>query len=150
MSDIKEIMDEIESHVVDINLKFNYEFGSEFENKLSPNQQLTLLLIGRKGVKYVKDLAQIMNLSPSAISQMVTKMEQMRLVTREIDQTNRRSTLLRLGSEGEQLLADLQEKRSAITTKYLAKIDKKRLLEIRDTLKQLNDIILETQKEDSK
>ncbi|MCR6107405.1 winged helix DNA-binding protein [Salipaludibacillus agaradhaerens] len=151
MNHLNDVFDEIEKYLVDINLRLNYEFNSELANKqMSKNQQLILYLIGVNGINHVKDLAYYMNLSASAISQMITKMEQMHLVTREIDTTNRRSTILKLGSEGEALLEELQDKRRKIAAKYLTKMDEKHLVNIRDALKHVNDIIYKAQEEDSK
>ncbi|WP_169837796.1 MarR family winged helix-turn-helix transcriptional regulator [Salipaludibacillus agaradhaerens] len=151
MNHLNDVFDEIEKYLVDINLRLNYEFNSEFANKqMSKNQQLILYLIGVNGINHVKDLAYYMNLSASAISQMITKMEQMHLVTREIDTTNRRSTILKLGSEGEALLEELQDKRRKIAAKYLTKMDENHLVNIRDALKHVNDIIYKAQEEDSK
>ncbi|UJW58462.1 MarR family transcriptional regulator [Bacillus sp. A116_S68] len=151
MNHLNDVFDEIEKYLVDINLRLNYEFNSELANKqMSKNQQLILYLIGVNGINHVKDLAYYMNLSASAISQMITKMEQMHLVTREIDTTNRRSTILKLGSEGEALLEELQDKRRKIAAKYLTKMDENHLVNIRDALKHVNDIIYKAQEEDSK
>lgn len=143
----KEIMKEIERHVVDISLILNHEFGTEYANKLSPNQQLFLFLIGERNLKHVKDLAYYMNVSPSAISQMTAKLEKMNMVERVIDKNNRRNTVLTLGPEGKKMLEYMNEKQSTIYNKYLSKMSKEELDQLRTAFKSFYTIIAEAHNE---
>ncbi|WP_280769351.1 MarR family winged helix-turn-helix transcriptional regulator [Salipaludibacillus daqingensis] len=146
--DIHEVISDIEERVFDISLILNREFGTEYENCLSSNQQLMLILVAKKGVKHVKDLAYHMNVSASAISQMVAKLEQLDIIYREIDESNRRSTILRLGSKGKDILAMMDENRSEIINKYLSKMSEKDLIEVMDAFRKLHETIIETEKGD--
>ncbi|WP_158282239.1 MarR family winged helix-turn-helix transcriptional regulator [Salipaludibacillus keqinensis] len=146
--DINKIICEIEERLVDISLTFNREFGTGYENSLSSNQQLMLFLVAKKNVKHVKDLAYHMNVSASAISQMVAKLEQMDIIYREIDESNRRSTVLKMGKTGLDLLKKIDENRSEITNKYLSKMNEQDLVEIRDAFKKLHQIVIETERGD--
>lgn len=145
--DKNEIIKEIEEHVVDISLKLNHEFGTEYDDKLSSNQQLMLFLVGQREVKHVKDLAYYMNVSPSAISQMTAKLEKLNIVERVVDKTNRRSTLLTLGSEGKKMLEHMNEKRSTIYSKYLSKMQTEELDQLRTAFKNFCEIIHEENKD---
>ncbi|WP_096189484.1 MarR family transcriptional regulator [Evansella halocellulosilytica] len=145
-----EMMKEIEELVVDISLMINHEFSTEYDNKLSSNQQLLLFLIGKKGVKYVKDLAYYLNVSASAVSQMVAKLEQMDMVARDIDPANRRNTILKLGPDGEHLLKLMVEKRELIFSKYLSKMKLEDLSNLQHSYKQFRDIILAERKKEER
>ncbi|GEL07964.1 MarR family winged helix-turn-helix transcriptional regulator [Salisediminibacterium halotolerans] len=142
-----EIFAQIEENVIDISLALNHRFNSEIDNDLTPNQQLLLYLVGKKGVRHVKDLAYYMSVSASAISQMVAKLEQDSVIQREIDETNRRSTVLRLGERGQTLMDETDMRRSAIINDYLLKMNEKDLLEINSALKKLYTIIREEELE---
>lgn len=142
-----EIFAEIEKNVIDISLALNHRFNSEIDNDLTPNQQLLLYLVGKKDVQHVKDLAYYMSVSPSAISQMVAKLEQDNVIVREIDESNRRNTLLKLGERGKTLMDETDLRRSAIINDYLKKMNEKDLLEINGALHKLYTIIRADEKE---
>jgi DNA-binding MarR family transcriptional regulator len=91
----------------------------------------------------VKDLAYHMNVSASAISQMVAKLEQLDIISREIDVSNRRSTILRLGSKGEEILKKMDENRSEIINKYLSHMDEKDLIEVMGAFRKLHQTIMD-------
>ncbi|UCZ52058.1 MarR family transcriptional regulator [Bacillus shivajii] len=134
---------EIEELVVDIAMMLNHEFSCEYDNKLSSNQQLLLFLIGKKEVKYVKEIAHHLNISASAVSQMVAKLESMKMVVRDIDVSNRRNTILKLGPEGTKLLDHMEKKRQTIFAKYLSKMQYEDLSNLQKAYKQFRDIIVE-------
>lgn len=144
--DINEVITDIEERLFDISLVFNREFGSEYVNSLSSNQQLMLFLVAKKDVKHVKDLAYHMNVSASAISQMVAKLEQLDILSREIDKSNRRNTILRLGSRGIAILKIMDENRSKIINKYLSDMNERDLIEVMNAFKKLQEKIIETEK----
>lgn len=144
--DINEVISDIEERLFDISLVFNREFGSEYVNSLSSNQQLMLFLVAKKDVKHVKDLAYHMNVSASAISQMVAKLEQLDILSREIDESNRRNTILRLGSRGIAILKIMDENRSKIINKYLSNMNENDLIQVMNAFKKLQEKIIETEK----
>lgn len=144
--DNNEVISNIEESLFDISLVLNREFGTDYVNCLSSNQQLMLFLVAKKDVKHVKDLAYNMNVSASAISQMVAKLEQLDIVYREIDQSNRRNTILRLGSRGIEILKIMDENRSKIINKYLSKMSGKDLNDVMNAFKKLQETIIEIEK----
>jgi len=144
-----DVISEIEEHLFDIILILNREFSSEYVNSLSSNQQLLLFLVAKKDVKHVKDLAYHMNISASAISQMVAKLEQLGMIQREIDMSNRRNTILRLGSKGIDVLKIMDENRSRIINKYLSELNEKSLFKVMDAFNKLHQTIIEIQEGDS-
>ncbi|MBM7097641.1 MULTISPECIES: MarR family winged helix-turn-helix transcriptional regulator [Alteribacter] len=146
---IEDTVLEIEQLVVDVMMMIQHEFGTEYDNRLSSNQQVLLYLIGRHEVKYVKDLSHHLNVSPSAVSQMLSKLEQMELVKRKPNEENRRTVPFELDDEGIVLLEHMERTRQTIMTKYLTKIPEDDLAHFRDVYKKLRDIMLE-EKEGSK
>ncbi|WP_096435812.1 MarR family winged helix-turn-helix transcriptional regulator [Alteribacter populi] len=134
---------EIEQLVVDVMMMIQHEFGSEYDNKLSSNQQMIIYLIGRHDVKYVKDLAFHLNISPSAVSQLLSKLEQLGLVKRSLDEKNRRTVPFELDDEGDLLLEHMEHTRQTIISRYLMKIPREDLIHFRDVYKQLRDIMIE-------
>ncbi|MDQ0256805.1 DNA-binding MarR family transcriptional regulator [Evansella vedderi] len=149
------IMKELEDILLDINLLLRNKLGNqvtaEFEEKLftlSPNQQTLLFLVGEKGIKHVKDLSSFLNVSASAISQMVAKLEGMGILKRTIDVQNRRSTIIEVGPKGEELLAEMNKIKSTIFSKYLSKMEEQDLIAFKDSLTKFFHIIVTESKED--
>ncbi len=81
---------------------------------------------------------------------MVAKLEHMDIICREIDLSNRRSTILRIGSNGHDLLKTMDENRSKIINKYLSHMDEKDLIEVMEAFRKLHQTIVDTQKGDLK
>lgn len=145
--DKKAYIDQIEQHIVDISLTMSHEFATSYENELSSNQQLLMYLIGKKQILRVKELAYYMNISASAVSQMIAKLEQLELVERTINEDNRRQTQLRVLERGESVLLEMEEKRHMIIGKYLTKLSEKDLISMRDAFSNLNTLMQDREKE---
>ncbi|TMW71538.1 MarR family winged helix-turn-helix transcriptional regulator [Alteribacter natronophilus] len=145
MEKIEQTVLDIEKLVVEVFLMIQHEFGTEYDNRLSSNQQMILYLIGRQEVHYVKDLSYHMNVSASAVSQMLSKLEQMKLVKREPDESNRRTVPFVLDSEGLLLLEHMEQTRQMIMKKYLTKIPEDDLEHFRTVYEKLRNIMLEEQ-----
>lgn len=139
--DKNKYIDEIEQHLLDITLTMTHEFTACYEQELSSNQQLLMYLIGKKKILRVKELAYYMNVSASAVSQMLAKLEQLEYVVRTIDEDNRRQTVLHLLERGETMLEELEQKRHIIIGKYLTKLSEKDLISMRDAFSNLNTIM---------
>lgn len=157
MNSRKEIMTEFEEILLDINLFLTHEFGNafsaEFEKKftsLTPNQHMILVLVDQKGINQPKDLARYLNISTSAISQIVAKLEALDLLKRSIDQNNRRNTIIEIGASGRALLDEMEKIKTTIFQKYLDKMEDADLLAFKNSFKKFLSILVTENKEDKK
>ncbi len=151
----EEIISELEEIILDINLFLTLEFGNEFSAvfqkkfaNLTPNQQMTLFLVDVKGVNQPTDLARALNISTSAISQIVGKLEAQDILKRSIDPTNRRSTIIEIGPKGRDLLDAMNSIKSLIFSKYLTKMEDEDLLAFKNSFRKFLSIIVTKNKED--
>ncbi len=112
---------------------------STWENKLSTNQQLLLYLIWKREIKTVKELATELGVSPSAVSQMVAKLEKMKLVKRSIDLQDRRNICVELELEGQKVLEEADQVRALL----LAKIELQDLIELKKGFEKFYHILVE-------
>ncbi len=76
---------------------------------LSYNQYKTLLTIADSGACSLGDLARELEVAMSSASQMVERLVGQGLVSREQDAGNRRQVTIRLTSNGEKLIGELQD-----------------------------------------
>lgn len=148
------IIKELEDVILDINLFLRHEFGNEFTNEfnkkfisLSTNQQMVLFLVDQKGVNHVKDISQYLNISTSAVSQIVAKLESMDILYRTVDKNNRRSTLIELGPKGRELLREMNKIKSTIFHTFLSKMEKEDLLIFKHSFEKFLRIIAENQED---
>ncbi|MBB6633061.1 MarR family winged helix-turn-helix transcriptional regulator [Cohnella thailandensis] len=115
--------------------------------ELSTKQKILLELI-RTGSRTVNEIAAYFSITPSAASQLVSKLEKQDYVTREINPNNRREIIVGLGEKGRQYMTLLDELQLSLVEKYYAKMplpDLRKLLELNE---KLYAIASETRKTD--
>lgn len=90
-----------------INVQLASKFEQKIDNQLTAKQVLLLELI-RKGITSTKDLAFQLNISTSAVSQILNKLETKEYITRSINKDNRREIILELAGKGQEYFEELQ------------------------------------------
>lgn len=150
----QKIIKELEDVVLDITLFLRHEIGNEVDCELgksvmnlSYNQQMILFLIEKKDIKHVKDLASYLSISPSAVSQIIAKFEQQDIVIREIQLSNRRTTLIKIGPKGRDILNEMDAIKSNVFVKYLSKMEEEDLLSFKKSFHKFLNIIVEHKEE---
>ncbi|MDG5788962.1 MarR family transcriptional regulator [Evansella sp. AB-P1] len=150
----EEIINELEDVILDINLFIRQQLGSEISSaleakiaSLSSNQLMTLFLVAKKELNHVKDIASYLNISTSAVSQIVGKLENQGFLHREINQANRRSTIITLGCKGTELINEMDQIKSTIFQQYLSKMEVEDLLLLKNSFKKFLTVLVES-KED--
>ncbi|WP_096438572.1 MarR family winged helix-turn-helix transcriptional regulator [Alteribacter populi] len=148
------IIKELEDVIFDINLFLKHEFGNEFCNQfkkkflsLSPNQQMVLFLVDKKGINQVKDISLYLNISTSAVSQLVGKLVRLDILHRKVEESNRRNTLIEIGPKGRVLLNEMDQIKSTIFHKYLSKMEEEDLLIFKNSFKNFLRIIADSQED---
>ena len=88
-------------------------------NKFHHHREVILIILSDNGnCMKQKDLADIMKISPSTLSEMLNKLESDNYIVRNNDPSDRRSTLLSLTDEGLSRLNDMRAEHEA-ETKYI-------------------------------
>ncbi len=141
MDDVTAYAANIEACMMDIVILLNQKFSSAFANELSTNQQLVLTLISKNQSLTVRKIAETINVSMSAVSQMISKMEQMQLVKRMTDPHDRRLVQIQLSEKGKQLIKRMEKTRHEIITNYLSKMNLHDLRVLSEKMKKLRDVI---------
>src|SRR5699024_9959330 len=81
-----------------------------------------LLMLNKYETLYVKDLAELLHLSSSSVSQLLSKMEKETYIKRELDPEQRRQTFVTIGTEGAKILHQMEETRNDIASAYLMQL----------------------------
>lgn len=84
----------------EINYALLYHYEDIIGHQLTPRQALVLEHIHKKSTLSVKELARKMNVTPGAISQLLTKLEEQHYIIRAINPKSRREIFVTLGEKG--------------------------------------------------
>src|SRR5690625_5529605 len=84
----------------------------ELENfHLTPQQEITMFYIIRNEPVIANDIANHFDISKSAVSQVISKLEEMKMIYRQVNSINRRETLIYLGDKrSEEHTSELQSR----------------------------------------
>ncbi|MCJ8011494.1 MarR family transcriptional regulator [Paenibacillus sp. KQZ6P-2] len=115
-------------------------FEHQMDNELTVKQVLLLELI-RTGCASTKDLAAQLNISMSAVSQILNKLEAKEYITRSINPENRREILLKLAAKGERHFEEAQMLEDEINRDVYGQLPLEDLKHFVLILGKLNEIV---------
>ena len=124
-----------------INIVLAKKYEDKIDNHLTAKQVLVLELI-KSGVRSTKELAAHLEISASAVSQILNKLEDKFFIKRELNKENRRETLLYLDQRAEDYFESLLKLEHEINEKVYEKLSIEDLQELVRILEKLNNIIL--------
>lgn len=138
--DKKELLDKIGDAVFDLSLAINEEFGGCHQH-IPERYRMVLILLSRYETLYVKNLAQLLHMSASSTSQLLSRMEDENYIVREADPKNRIHTIVKLGDEGQKTVQSMEENGNKISTKYLMELSMEDLINLQNIAIKIQDII---------
>ena len=106
---------------------------------LTPEQFLLIDLLWNQGPMSQQQMADLMQKDKNSITKLVDALEKKGLVVRKKDETDRRSNLLVLTSEADDLKMDAKEKGISILDSILEGISEEELKSFLDTLAKLTN-----------
>ncbi|WP_028402990.1 MarR family winged helix-turn-helix transcriptional regulator [Ectobacillus panaciterrae] len=95
---------------------------------VTPTQLFVLAFLNKEGSAKVSQLAEKMGVKPSAVTFMVDRLEQHKLVMREHDTKDRRVVNISLTKQGEEKFKKILQERKVIVERYLSHLTKEELL----------------------
>jgi MarR family transcriptional regulator, organic hydroperoxide resistance regulator len=111
------------------------------EHELTSKQSIVLNVLEKKGSLNMQEVAELINATPSAASQFVSKLEKKRYVKRAINVENRREILVSLDIKAEQLFKELEKLEHEVFEKYFMQLSEHDILEYHRVLKKLAEIV---------
>ncbi|SFL49868.1 MarR family winged helix-turn-helix transcriptional regulator [Salibacterium qingdaonense] len=114
--------------------------------QLTSRQESIMILFIRHEDMSLKDMAQRLGISKSAVTQSVNKLENEDLLIRSINEQNRREVTMSLGDTGKQLKKEFETFEASIVQDYLTQINLEDLQQVLATFKQFERIIKEGEK----
>jgi DNA-binding MarR family transcriptional regulator len=107
-------------------LRFRRDFECQLLQRLGPSitapQMYVLFYVKRKGKCKLSDIADKVEVKPSAVTVMIDRMERAGYVVRRDDPADRRSILVELTASGEKMLAQAVSLRNEIIHEYFTRL----------------------------
>jgi len=97
------------------------------QESLTPTQFFVLMYVNKQGSCKVSQLAEYMDVKPSAVTLMIDRLEQHALVERKHDKKDRRVVNILLTKLGEEKLKQVLQARKAIMQRYLSHLAEEEL-----------------------
>lgn len=115
------------------------KFEKKLDNQLTAKQVLLLELI-KEGVTSAKDIADKLNVSTSAVSQILNKLEDRGYIERKFNPQNRREIILYLADKAHQYFIELAVLKGQINKEIYGKLSSHDLKQLKDILEKLQII----------
>lgn len=109
---------------------------------LSAKQMILLDFIMKSSNVTIGQIAQYMNITSSAVGQLVSKLEEQNYVSRQINPENRREIFVQLDVAGIKYFEKEEEIRRFIVSKYYSKLEISELESLKLIIEKLNGIVL--------
>lgn len=104
---------------------------------LTPQQEIIMLYIIRYEPAIANDIAKHLEISKSAISQVLHKLEDDKMIYRQVNPSNRRESLIYLGDRGKAYYQVLTRIDQLLVEKYYSKVSLEELNSVHDILTKI-------------
>ncbi|HFK1727310.1 MULTISPECIES: MarR family winged helix-turn-helix transcriptional regulator [Bacillus] len=125
-----------------MNIQLARRFEEKIDNGLTAKQVLLLELI-KTGVTSTKELAHKLDISTSAVSQILNKLEDKGYIGRCINKDNRREIILSLADKANQYFIDINNLEEKINCQVYGQLSLEDLKELTNILEKLHKIVKE-------
>lgn len=122
-------------------MRLHRRLRAEAGDELSPTLVAALVSIERQGPLTLGRLAELERVTPPSITRIVAALERTGLVTRTVDETDRRVSRVRITAEGLRLLRRHRTLKAAYLTQRLAVLGSEDLERVLDALPVLERLL---------
>ncbi|MED1055668.1 MarR family winged helix-turn-helix transcriptional regulator [Bacillus mycoides] len=142
----KEVINEMNRAYNDFYILLFQELKDEFG--LTGQQESMLFYINLNENTTANNIASTFNISKSAVSQVLSKLEKQKMISKQVNPNNKREYFLTLGPNGRKYIDRLSKLDDVLIEKYFSKIDIEALEQMTETLTKINKVILEEKQKD--
>ncbi|MBU5261769.1 MarR family winged helix-turn-helix transcriptional regulator [Bacillus atrophaeus] len=145
MMNADQIMSDIQLSLQTLFQKIQPEMVESMEKQgVTPAQLFVLASLKKHGSCKISEIAERMEVKPSAVTLMVDRLEQKNLVVRKHDTEDRRVINISLTAEGDKKFEDILTGRKAILARYLSFLTAEELLQAAQITQKLAQAAAET------
>ncbi|MCY9133112.1 MarR family transcriptional regulator [Bacillus atrophaeus] len=145
MMNADQVMSDIQLSLQTLFQKIQPEMVESMEKQgVTPAQLFVLASLKKHGSCKISEIAERMEVKPSAVTLMVDRLEQKNLVVRKHDTEDRRVINISLTAEGDKKFEDILTGRKAILARYLSFLTEEELLQAAQITQKLAQADVET------
>ncbi|WP_430742370.1 MarR family winged helix-turn-helix transcriptional regulator [Bacillus atrophaeus] len=145
MMNADQVMSDIQLSLQILFQKIQPEMVESMEKQgVTPAQLFVLASLKKHGSCKISEIAERMEVKPSAVTLMVDRLEQKNLVVRKHDTEDRRVINISLTAEGDKKFEDILTGRKAILARYLSFLTEEELLQAAQITQKLAQAAAET------
>lgn len=130
----------------EFNVLITKEFKELDDFHLTSQQEVVLIYISRRDRVTAAQIAQEFDITKSAVSQVLTKLEQQDLIAKIVNPDNRRESFIVLGKQGKRFMDTLEEIDDQMIEKYYSKVKIDDLIHMTNTMEEINQVIKRNKK----
>lgn len=119
------------------------EYWSLLNEDLSTKQIILMDLVKKESRLSISQLAELMNVTSSAVSQIVSKLESEKYLLRTINPNNRREIIVQLDERGHHYYSKEEEINKEIVNRFYSRLKMEEVIQLRDILVKLNHVVEE-------
>ncbi|HHK5535479.1 TPA: MarR family winged helix-turn-helix transcriptional regulator [Bacillus mobilis] len=142
----KEVINEMNRAYTELYILLFQDLKDEFG--LTGQQESMLFHINLNENTTANNIASNFNVTKSAVSQVLSKLEKQQMISKQVNPNNKREYFLTIGPNGSKYIERLSELDDVLIEKYFSKIDIEALQQMTDTLTKINKVILEEKQKD--
>lgn len=136
VQEIDEAVYSMDSHFIKIHQEL-------LTDDLTPKQMILIDFVDKNSPVTIGQIASYMNITSSAVGQLVSKLEEQQYVFRSINPENRREIIVQLGTTGMKYVEREEEIKRFIISKYYSKLELDELVQLKVIIQKLSQIVLE-------
>ncbi|MEY9973815.1 DNA-binding MarR family transcriptional regulator [Lysinibacillus sp. RC46] len=139
---IYKLVEEINEAIYSMDSHFIKLHHNLISDELSPKQIILLDFIKKNSQVTIGQIASYMNITSSAVGQLVSKLEEQQYVTRSINPENRREIFVNLDTSGITYFEREEEIKRFIISRYYSKLELSEVVQLKEIVQKLNQIVL--------
>ncbi|MED3801210.1 MarR family transcriptional regulator [Lysinibacillus xylanilyticus] len=139
---IYKLVEEINEAIYSMDSHFIKLHQNLISDELSPKQIILLDFINKNSQVTIGQIANYMNITSSAVGQLVSKLEERHYVIRSINPENRREIFVCLDTSGIKYFDREEEIKQFIISRYYSKLELSEIVQLKEIVQKLNQIVL--------
>lgn len=137
------LVTEINEITYSMNARLIKEYWSLLNEDLSSKQIILMDLVKKESRLSISQLAELMNVTSSAVSQIVSKLEKEKYLLRTINPSNRREIIVQLDEQGHNYYSKEEEINKEIVNRFYSRLKMEEVIQLRKILVKLNHVVEE-------
>ncbi|SFS50814.1 MarR family transcriptional regulator [Paenibacillus sp. 453mf] len=141
MNDYIQVITRMNQVLDEFNVLITKEVKELGDYNLTSQQEVILIYISKHEKITTSEISHAFDITKSAVSQVLTKLEQEKMILKLVNPDNRRESFIVLDERGKSFIAKLADIDQLMIDKYYSKIDLPKLIQMTETMEEINKLM---------